>query len=84
MHCRYWHFLYHHNGLTLFIDIIHHPYKILLIVTVIPVALRYNRLHILQGTLYDIMHDRNGDPVLFQFIYFIDHILTDMLFFFFR
>ena len=30
------------------------------------------------------MHDRNGDPVLFQFIYFIDHILADMLFFFFR
>ena len=36
-----------HDGLTLFIDIIQHPYKILLIVTIIAIAFCDDRLHLL-------------------------------------
>ena len=36
-----------HDGLTLFIDIIQHPYEILLIVTIIAIAFCDDRLHLL-------------------------------------
>ncbi len=48
-----------HDGLALFVNVIHHAHEILLIISIIAVALRHNRLHVLKGALDNVVHDRN-------------------------
>ena len=69
---------YIHDGLTLLIHIIHHAHKILFVIPVIAIALRHNRLHILQRTLHNVMHHRNGNPAGVHTVNLVDHILTDL------
>ena len=70
-----------HDGLTLFIYIVHHLNKILLIIAVITVGFGYDRLYILQCTFHNIVHDRDWDLICLQLIHFIHNILADMLLF---
>ena len=67
-----------HDGLALLIHIIQHADKVLLIVAVIPVALRNQRLNLLQSALHDVVHDGNRNLIRIQLIHLVDHILTDM------
>ena len=73
-----------HDGLTFFVDVVHHPHEILLVIPVVAVALRNNGLDLLQCALHNIVHNGNGNPVLFQLIYLVHHILADMPLFFLR
>ena len=71
-----------HNRLALFIDVVQHTDKILLIVTIIPITFCHNRLDLLQRTLYYIVHDRNGHCICIHLFHFCNDILTYMSFFF--
>ena len=73
-----------HDRLTLLINIIHHPHKILLIIAVIPITLGNDRFNILQCALHNIMHDLNRNLLLTQFIHLINHGLTYMSLLFIR
>ena len=71
---------YVHDGLALFIYIIQHTHKVLLIIAVIPIALSHHRLHLLQSVLHDIVHHRNGDFLHTHLIDLVHHVLTDPAF----
>ena len=71
-----------HNGLTLFVYIIHHADKVLFIITVIPITFGNDRFYLFQCTFYNVVHDRNRNFFLLKLIYLIYHILANMIFFF--
>ena len=73
-----------HDRLAFFINIVHHAYEVLFIVTVIAVALCNDRLHIFQRAFHDIVHDLYRDFLLIHLIHPVHHRLTDMPFFFLR
>ncbi len=68
-----------HDGLALFVHVVHHAHKILFIVAVIPVTLSHNGLDALQSALHNIVHDGDGNLILLHLVYLVHHKLTDML-----
>ena len=66
-----------HDGLALFINIIQHLHKILLIIAVIPVTLRHRRIYPLQSSFHQIMHLGNGNLRYVQGFCFLFHKLAD-------
>ena len=73
-----------HDRLALFVYIVQHTHKILLIVTVIPITLCHHRFYLFQCAFHDIVHDRNGDRAFIQLVYLFYDIIADMAFFFLR
>ena len=67
-----------HDGLALLVHVVQHPHEVLLVVAVIPVALRHDGLHLLQRALHHVMHHRDRDLVAFQLIHLLDHIAADL------
>ena len=67
-----------HDGLALLVYIVQHPHEVLLVIAVIPVALRHDGLHLLQRALHHVMHHRNRDLIAFQLIHLLDHIAADL------
>ena len=72
---------YIHDRLALFVNIIHHADKILLIIPVIPIAFCHDGFYLFQRAFHDIMHNGNRDLIFLKLIDFIYNILTNMLFF---
>ena len=72
-----------HDGLTFFVDVVHHPHEILLVIPVIPVTFCYDGFYFLQGAFHNIMHNGDRNLILLQFCHFINYILANMLFFLF-
>ncbi len=73
-----------HDGLALVIYVIQHSDKILLIITVIPVALCDDRLDFLQSTLHNIMHDRNRNFIGIQFVDALNDLCANIFLFLLR
>ncbi len=69
-----------HDGLALFIDIIQHPDKILLIIPVIPIAFCHDRFHFFQCAFYNIVHNGDRDLVRIHLVHFFHYISADLLF----
>ena len=67
-----------HDRLALLVDVVHHAHKILLVIAVIAVALRHNRLHVLQRTLHNIVHDLDRYLLLVQLVHLVNYRLADM------
>ena len=73
-----------HDGLALFVYIVHHPDKILLVIAVIPVRFGNDGLDLFKHAFHYVMHQRDGHLVHIQLIHPLYHLLADKVFFFLR
>ena len=71
-----------HNRLALFIYIIQHANKVLLIIAVVTIALGYHGLYLLQSALNTVVHNRNRNFLIPKLIHLVYHKLANMSFLF--